>query len=77
MPTTVWMQATAVTQATTVRPAASNIKDDSNIMTAHKSRNEKDKRTANTAWMPARAGMLLKSEMTAAAGMSSAVGLLE
>jgi hypothetical protein len=68
MPATVWMLATAVTQAT------SNSKDDSNIMTAHNSknpsnsRNESDNRTANTVWMPARAKMLLKSEMTAAEG---------
>ncbi len=34
------MQATAVTQETTVTPATSHIKDDSNIMTAHNSRNE-------------------------------------
>ncbi len=52
----------------------SNSKDDSNIMTAHKSRNasnsknESDNRTANTVWMTAKAGMLLKSEMTAAPG---------
>ncbi len=63
--------------------------DDSNIMTAHYNRNasnsrdESNNRTANTVWMPAKAGMLLKSEMTAAAGtiasswMSSAVGLTE
>jgi hypothetical protein len=39
MPATVGMQAAAVTQATTVTPATSTIKDDSNIMTAHDSRN--------------------------------------
>jgi hypothetical protein len=32
MPATVWMQAIAVTQATTITPATSNIKDDRNIM---------------------------------------------
>ncbi len=32
MPATVWMQATAVKQATTVMPVTSNIKDDSNIL---------------------------------------------
>ena len=69
------------------RPATSNSMDDSNIMTAQQdasnSRDESNNRTANTVWMPEKAGMLLKSEMTAAAGtiasswMSSAVGLLE
>jgi hypothetical protein len=66
------MQATAVMpQATTVAPATINSKDD--IMTAHNSRNasnnrnKSDYRTANTVWMPSKAGMLLKSEMTAAA----------
>jgi hypothetical protein len=70
------MQATAVTpQATTVAPATSNSKDDSNIMTAHNSRNESDNRTANTVWMTAKADVLLKSEMTATASWrSSAVG---
>jgi hypothetical protein len=34
------MQATAVTQATTVTPATSNIKDDSKIMTTHNSRKQ-------------------------------------
>ncbi len=55
-------------------------------MTAHNSgnasnsRSESDNRAANTVWMPAKAGMLLKSEMTAAAGttaaswLSSAIG---
>jgi len=48
MPATVWMQATAVTQTTTVMPATSNFNDDGNIMTAHNrrkasnSRNESD-----------------------------------
>jgi hypothetical protein len=86
MPATVWMQAIAVTQATTIAPATSNSKDDRNIMTAHysrnasNSRNKIDNRTANTVWMPTKAGMLLKSEMTTAAGttasswMSSVVG---
>jgi hypothetical protein len=41
-------------------------------MTAHSrnasnSRNESNNRTANTVWMPAKAGMLFKSEMTVAA----------
>jgi hypothetical protein len=56
---TVWMQATAVTQATTVAPATSNTKDDSYIMIAHNnarnasnSRNKSYYRTSNTAWMP-------------------------
>jgi hypothetical protein len=84
------MQATAVTlQATTVVPATSYSKNDSNIVTAHNSRNasnssnDSDNRTTNTVWMTAKAEMLLKSEMTAAAGttasswMSSAVGLPE
>ena len=59
------------------------------IMTAHNSRNAtnsknaSNNRTGNTIWIPAKAGMLLKSEMAAAAGalasswMESAVGLLE
>jgi hypothetical protein len=74
MPATVWMQATAVMQATIVASATSNSKDDSNIMTAHNSKNASNSRkrsynrTTNTVWMPAKAGMLLKSEMTAAAG---------
>ncbi len=52
-----------MTQATTVAPATSNSKDDSNIMAAHNSRNtsnsrnENDNRTANTGWMPAKAGI--------------------
>jgi hypothetical protein len=87
IPSTVWMQAIAVTlQATTVVPATSYNKNDSNIMTAHNirnasnSRNDSYNRTANTVWMTSKAEMLLKSEMTAAAGttasswMSSAVG---
>jgi hypothetical protein len=63
MPATVWMQ------ATTVAPATSNSKDDNNIMNAHNStnssnsRNKSDNRTTNTVWMPAKAGMLLKSQM--------------
>jgi hypothetical protein len=61
------MQATAVTQATTVTPATSNIKDYSNIITVHNlrntsnSRNESNNRTANTVWMPSKAGMLAKT----------------
>jgi hypothetical protein len=84
LPVTDWMQAIAVTQATIAAPATSNSKNYRNIMTAHNSRNasnsrnESDNRTTNTVWMPAKAGMLLKSEMTAAAGMSSSpIGLLE
>jgi hypothetical protein len=67
MPATVWMQARAVTQATTVTPATSAIKDDSNIMTAHNSRNASNSRneshnsTANTVWMPPKAGLLAKT----------------
>jgi hypothetical protein len=63
-------------QATTVAPATRE--DDSNIMTAHnsrnasKSRNESDNRTANTVWMTAKAGMMLNSEMTAAAAGTTA-----
>jgi hypothetical protein len=34
MPVSFWMHARAVTKATTVMPATSNIQDDSNIMTA-------------------------------------------
>jgi hypothetical protein len=89
MPATVRKKATVVTLATTVAPATSNSKDDSNIMTAHKSRNasnmrnKSDNRTGNTVLMIATAGMLFKSEKTAAAGtiasswMSSAAGPLE
>jgi hypothetical protein len=67
MPSRVWMQATAVTHLTTVSPAASNSKDDSNILTAHSrrnagnSRNECNNRAANTVWTPAKAGMLVKT----------------
>jgi hypothetical protein len=39
-------KATVVTQATTVMAATNNIKDDSNIMTIHNSRNESNNRTA-------------------------------
>jgi hypothetical protein len=52
-----------------------------NCRNASNSRNKSDNRTANTVWMPAKAGMLSKSEMAAAAGtiasswMSSAVEL--
>ncbi len=73
MPATVRMQATTVKQATTVMPATSNIKDDSNIMTAHNirnasnSRNESNNRTANTVWMPSKAGMLAKTVKPATA----------
>ncbi len=51
-----------------------NSKDDSNIMTTHNSRNtsncrnKSDDRTANIVWMPAKAGMLLISEMATTAG---------
>jgi hypothetical protein len=66
MPATVWMQATEVKQATTITPATSNIKDDDNIMTAHNNRkasnrNESSNRTANTVWIPPKAGMLAKT----------------
>jgi hypothetical protein len=44
MPSTVWMQATAVTHLTTVSPAASNNKDDSNILTSHSRRNTGNRR---------------------------------
>jgi hypothetical protein len=43
------------------------MKDDSNIMTSHnsrnasKSRNESDNRAANTVWTPSKAGMLAKT----------------
>jgi hypothetical protein len=49
MPATPGMQATAVTQASAVTPAKSN------------SRNESSNRSANTVWMPAKAGMLANS----------------
>jgi hypothetical protein len=72
------MQETVVMpQATTKAPATNNSKDDRNFMTVH------NNRTANTVWMTSKAGMLLKSEMTAAAGttassrISSVVGLPE
>jgi hypothetical protein len=89
MPATVWMHATAETQATPVPPATSNGKDDNNILIAHNSRNscnsrnKSNNRTDNTVWMPANAGMLLTPEMTAAgrtiasSWMSSAAGSLE
>jgi hypothetical protein len=54
MPATVWMQTRAVTLATTVTPATNSIKDDSNIMDAHNSRNKSNIRTANTAGMLAK-----------------------
>ncbi len=63
MPAYIGMQAIAMTQATTVTPTTSNIKNDSIIMTAHNSRkarnstNESNNRTANTVWAPAKAGM--------------------
>jgi hypothetical protein len=50
-----------VTAVTTVTKATSNI----NIMTAHNSRNTSNStsnnRTANTVWMPSKAGMLAKT----------------
>jgi hypothetical protein len=57
----VWMQETE-TQASTVKPATSNSKDESNIiiMIAHNSRNESNNRIANTIWTPAKAVMLAK-----------------
>ncbi len=70
MHATVWMQATAVTQAA-VKPATNNIKDDSNIMITHNSRkasnskNESNNRSANTVWTPPKAGMLAKTTATA------------
>ncbi len=54
-----------------------------NSRDASNGRDERDKRTAKTVRMPAKAGMLLKAEMAAAAGaialswMSSTVGPLE
>jgi hypothetical protein len=63
--------------ATTVAPATSDSMEDSNNITAHNSRNasnssnESDNRTADTVWMTSKAGMLLKSEMTAAAGTTA------
>jgi hypothetical protein len=73
MPATVRMQATTTKQETTVMRAPSNIKDDSNIMTAHNSRNasnsrnESNNRTANTVWMPSKAGMIAKTVKPATA----------
>jgi hypothetical protein len=58
------MQAIAVTQATKVSPATSDIKDESNIMTAHNSRNE---RTAITVKTPSKVGMLAKTVKPATA----------
>jgi hypothetical protein len=50
-----------MTQATTVTPATSNIKDDSNIMTFHNSRNASNSRNeSSTVWTPSKAGMLAK-----------------
>jgi hypothetical protein len=72
MHATVWMHATAVTQAA-VMPATNNIKDDSNIMTTHNSikasnsKNESNNRSANTVWTPPKAGMLAKTVKTATA----------
>jgi hypothetical protein len=48
-------------------PATSNFKDDSNIMTAHNSRNESNDRTANTVWTPSEAGMFAKTVKPATA----------
>ncbi len=62
-----------MTQATTVTPAISTIKDDSNIMTAHhsrkasNSRNESHNRTAETVWTPPKAGLLAKTVKPATA----------
>jgi hypothetical protein len=55
------MQATIGMKATTITPATSNYKEDSNIMTVHNSRSESNNRTANTVRMPPRAGMLAKT----------------
>ncbi len=60
-------KAIAVTQATTVTPITGKIKNDCNIMTAHKnrntsnSRNESNSRTANTVWTLSKAGILAKT----------------
>jgi hypothetical protein len=60
------VQATAVTQATTLTPAICNRKDDGNIRTTHNSRNasnirnESNNRFTNKIWMLAKAGMLAK-----------------
>ncbi len=73
MPATVWMQATAVTETKTVTPATSTFKDDSKIMTAHKSRNasnsrnESNNRNDNAVWAPSKALMLAKTVQAAAA----------
>jgi hypothetical protein len=54
-------------------PATSNIKDDSNYMTAHNrrnarnSRNESNNRRANTVWAPSKAGMFAKKVKPATA----------
>jgi hypothetical protein len=67
------MQATAVTNAITVTPARSNIRDYSNIMTTHNSRiarnsrNESNNRRANTVWAPSKAGMFAKKVKPATA----------
>jgi hypothetical protein len=68
MLTYIGMQAIAVTQATTVKPTTSNIRNDSIIMTAHNSRkarnsrDESNNRTANTVWTPAKARMPAQTE---------------
>jgi hypothetical protein len=73
MHATVWRLATAVTQTTTVTPARSKFKDDSNIMIAHNSRmasssrDESNNSINNTAWTPSKAGMLAKPVMPATA----------
>jgi hypothetical protein len=54
------MQATGVTQATTVAPATSNIKYDSYIMTAHNSRKESNSRNTSTVWTTLKAGIMQK-----------------
>jgi hypothetical protein len=64
----VWRPTIEVTQATTVTPATSNIKNDNIIMIAHNSRkarnsrNESNNRTANTVRTPAKAGMLAQTK---------------
>jgi hypothetical protein len=74
MPVTAGMQAIALT------PATSKIKDDSNSITAHNSRNESSNKTANTKRMPAKAGILAKVVKPATAcreaNYSTAVTLL-
>jgi hypothetical protein len=68
MRASVWMPTIAVTQATTVTPATSNIKNDNIIMIAHNSikarnsRNESNNRTANAVRTPAKAGMLAQTK---------------